>query len=250
MVQTKRGCAFQCTYCDYPDLEGRKIRLRDPSAVAREIVACASRPSVSHVFVVDAVFNVPRSHALAVCRELVALGSRVPWVCYVTPAGLDDEVAAAMAEAGCIGVEIGTDAGSPTTLARLKKPFAPSDVVAAQRALRAHGILDCHTFILGTPGETTAETEETLRFVDALDPGVAVFVTATEDREAKPLGPAARREELLRILDREARLRPRWVVPELGIRFGARLTDLMRRRGARGPTWLALARTRPRAPLE
>ncbi len=33
-VQTKRGCAFACNYCDYPDLEGRTIRMRDPEVVA------------------------------------------------------------------------------------------------------------------------------------------------------------------------------------------------------------------------
>lgn len=244
VVQTKRGCAFQCTYCDYPDLEGRKVRVRDPALVAREMIACASRPGVSHVFFVDAVFNVPRSHALAICRELRAQGSRVPWICYVTPAGLDDELAASMAAAGCIGVEIGTDAGSAATLERLKKPFGTDDVVCAQRALRAYGILDCHTFILGTRGETAEQTEETLRFADALDPGVAVFMTAVEDREARTIGHSSRRNEILTLLDREARARPRWVVPELGIRFGARLTSVMRRRGVRGPTWLALAATR------
>jgi len=36
-VQTKRGCPFQCIYCIYPQLEGRRYRLRSPEAVVREL---------------------------------------------------------------------------------------------------------------------------------------------------------------------------------------------------------------------
>src|SRR5262249_17523062 len=93
--QTKRGCAFHCTYCDYPDLEGRKVRLRSPEAIAEELVARAALSQVTHGFIVDSVFNVPRSHALAVCEALVRRGSPLPWVCYVSPASLDEEVVAA-----------------------------------------------------------------------------------------------------------------------------------------------------------
>src|SRR5439155_5543441 len=89
-VQTKRGCAFQCTYCDYPDLEGRKVRVRDPEAIADEIVARSKIPGVTHAFVVDSVFNVPPAHALAVCRALTARGSPLPWVCYGSPVAFDD----------------------------------------------------------------------------------------------------------------------------------------------------------------
>ena len=36
-VQTKRGCPFKCIYCIYPQLEGRRYRLRPPEAVVQEI---------------------------------------------------------------------------------------------------------------------------------------------------------------------------------------------------------------------
>src|SRR5205814_531153 len=52
-LQTKRGCAFACAYCDYPDLEGRKVRVRDPSTVADEMLARSKWPGVSHMFFVD-----------------------------------------------------------------------------------------------------------------------------------------------------------------------------------------------------
>jgi hypothetical protein len=243
-VQTKRGCAFSCTYCDYPDLEGKKVRTRSPERVADEIAARAAFPGVSHVFIVDSVFNVPRSHALAVCRALIERKVRVPWVAYVTPASLDEELVRTMAEAGCVGVEIGTDAGTARMLERLKKPFTLEQVRRAHDAFVRHGIAESHTFVLGAEDETALEARKTLEFVDELDPDVAVFVVFMEDREHLSIGRARHRDALLELLAREARTRPRWIVPELGIRFGDRIARVLRRRGVRGPSWLELARRR------
>jgi radical SAM superfamily enzyme YgiQ (UPF0313 family) len=243
-VQTKRGCAFQCAYCDYPDLEGRKVRVRDPEAVADEMLARSKASGVTHAFLVDSVFNVPRSHALAVCEALVARDVPLPWVCYASPASMDEEVARAMARAGCVGVEVGADSGTARVLERLRKPFDLAQVVRARAALRDAGIADCHTFVLGAEGETVEEARGTLRFVDELDPDVAVFVVFMEDREARGVGRARHRDALLELLAREAPTRPGWVVPELSIRFGGRLAQAVRRQKLMGPSWLHLARSR------
>lgn len=246
-IQTKRGCAFSCTYCDYPDLEGRRIRMRDPEVVAEEIAARAAVPGVSAVFLVDSVFNVPRTHALAICAGLERRGSPLPWVCYVTPASLDDELVRAMARAGCIGAEIGTDSGSTRVLARLRKPFSLDDVRRVRASFVRHGVSDAHTFVLGAEGETVAEAEETLAFVRELDPDVAVFVVFMEDREEHDGRGAPHREALLELLAREAPRHAGWVVPELGVRFGSKVRRIVSAQNLRGPAWVHLARARRRA---
>jgi radical SAM superfamily enzyme YgiQ (UPF0313 family) len=244
-VQTKRGCAFQCAYCDYPDLEGNKVRVRDPEKVADEVIARSKQKNVSYLFFVDSVFNVPRSHAIAVCNAIEKRGAPIPWVCYASPAGLDADVVAAMARAGCVGVEVGSDSGSPAILERLRKPFPLSQIVRAHELFRDHGIRECHTFVLGAMGETAEEAKETLRFVERLDPDVAVFMAFMEDREDRTIDRAPHREAILELLDREARRHDGWVVPELGIRFGEKITRIMQRNRLRGPSWLHL-----RAPLQ
>jgi radical SAM superfamily enzyme YgiQ (UPF0313 family) len=243
-VQTKRGCAFQCTYCDYPDLEGRKVRVRDPDAIADEMLERSKIPGVTHAFVVDSVFNVPPAHALAVCRALVARGSPHPWVCYGSPVAFDDALVRAMIEAGCVGVEIGSDAGTDRMLERLKKPFRLHHVLDTRDLFVKHGLLDCHTFVLGAEGETPEEARATLDFVTKMDPDVAVFIVFMEDREAHTPHRAPHRDALLDLLAREAPRRPGWIVPELGIRFGERVTRMVERQRLRGPAWVHLARQR------
>lgn len=241
-VQTKRGCGFLCEYCSYPDLEGSRVRVRDPERVADEIAARARVPGVSHVFLVDSVFNVPRWHALAVCRALEARGAPLPFVCYANPVGLDEELVSAMARAGCVGVEIGADAGTDRMLRRLRKPFRREDILRARALLRAAGIRDCHSFVLGAMDETEAEAQETLAFVDELRPDAAVFVVFMEDREDRGAGRATHRAALLALLAKEAPRRPNWSVPELGIRFGPQISRFLARRGLRGPAWLHMVR--------
>jgi radical SAM superfamily enzyme YgiQ (UPF0313 family) len=243
-LQTKRGCAFACAYCDYPDLEGSKVRVRDPAAVADEMLARSKVPGVTHMFFVDSVFNVPRSHAIAVCEQIALRDNPIPWVCYASPVALDEEVVRAMARAGCEGVEIGSDSGTSRMLSQLKKPFTLEQIERSHALFGRYGMHDCHTFVLGALDETADEVKETLAFVDKLDPAVAVFIVFMEDREKMTVHRALHRDAILRLLADEAPKRRGWVVPELGIRFGAKITEIVRRRGLRGPSWLHLARMR------
>jgi hypothetical protein len=243
-LQTKRGCAFACAYCGYPDLEGRKVRVRDPAAIADEMLERSNAPGVTHMFFVDSVFNVPRSHALAVCDEIVRRGNPLPWVCYASPVALDEEVVRAMARAGCQGVEIGSDTGTSRMLEQLKKPFTMTEIESSRALFREHGVHDCHTFVLGALDETAEEVRHTLDFVERLNPNVAVFIVFMEDRESMSVHRARHRDAILRLLADEAPKHPAWVVPELGIRFGAKINAIVKRRGLKGPSWLHLARMR------
>lgn len=241
-VQSKRGCAMRCDYCTYPAIEGRIIRRREAQQVAREWrEAVEAHPDISHVFVVDAVFNHPPSHARAVCEALVAEGLSHPWTCYLNPLGFDRSLAEAMARAGCAGVEIGSDSGTDAGLARLHKGFTTAQIRRAAADCRAAGIKDCHTFVLGTRGETLEDVERSLDFIESLDPFAAILMAYKDDHEAVDPGLARElgdfRQQVLAAIERRARSRPSWSVPSTGLRFDPRLFAYMRRAGARGPLW-------------
>lgn len=246
-VQTKRGCPLTCSYCTYPLIEGRASRLRPPARVADELEHVrAVAPEVDHVFVVDAVFNLPRSHAEAVCDALIARDLGLPWTCYVNPIELSPRLAAKMAAAGCAGMEVGADSGSEAVLRRLRKGFDTAAIRRLREVARGAGLKDCHTFLLGTPGETLDEVKRTLDFVVDLDPFAAILMVWNDERESLDPRLAAERAELrsevLAMLDAERHRHPRWVIPPLGHRFSERTFALLRRRGLSGPLWQHLDR--------
>jgi len=241
-VQTKRGCPLHCSYCTYPTIEGHQSRLRPPSHVADELQHIRlEAPEVDHFFVVDSVFNQPRRHALAVSDAVAERGIDLPWTCYANPLGFDGELAEHMVAAGCVGIEVGSDSGSDTVLEKLGKSFDAAAIREAHRVAESAGLLDCHTFLLGTPGETLDEVKRSLDFIVDLAPSAAILMVWNDDAEALVPPSASPRTELrqsiLDLLSAQAASQGRWVVPPLGKRFDARRFSLLRRRGLSGPLW-------------
>lgn len=248
-VQTKRGCSLHCDYCSYPIIEGRKIRLRDPRAVVDEMFAALeAHPSLSHMFIVDSVFNLPMRHAKDVCRELIARDWNLPWTCYANPIGFDEEFAELAARAGCAGMEIGSDAGSDTVLDKLKKGFTVDHICRLRDICAAAGIPDCHTFIVGTTGETIDDARQTIEFIADLDPHSAIINIWFDDYEALDPGLAEERRQLRTeieaLLSQHRHDFPNWSIPALGVNFDEKLFATLRRTGLRGPLWQHLRRGR------
>jgi radical SAM superfamily enzyme YgiQ (UPF0313 family) len=235
-VQTKRGCPLGCVYCIYPQLEGRRYRLRPPEAIVEEVEKVAARLKRGHFFFVDSVFNDPKGHALAVCAALARRRLKISWTAFCNPLGFDAEMARAMAHAGCSGVEFGLDVATPKMLEALGKPFGQEEIRIALKAAHDAGLPFVNYMLFGGPGETWADIQETQTFLNECAPACAVFASygirvyegtqlaklAAQDGTLKPgqdlfepayyLSPALaeRTEERL---DRISRQRPEWTSP-------------------------------------
>lgn len=241
-VQTKRGCSLSCDYCTYPLIEGRSYRLKDPEAVVEEMMACEHlNPLIKHFFIVDSVFNIPATHAKAICREMIRKGFHTPWTCYANPLSFDEELANLMSAAGCAGMEVGSDSGSTIILKRLRKGFTTDRIEMLRQLAASRNLKDCHTFILGTPGETMEDVRETLRFVDRLDPFAAVFMIWSDDgalvSSKKERDKVSMRSGICDELRSAAKTHPTWVVPELGLHFDRVFFQRLRKGGFVGPLW-------------
>ncbi len=259
-VQTKRGCPFKCTYCIYPKLEGRRYRLRPPEAVVQEIEMVSTQSRHRHFFFVDSVFNDPRAHALAVCRELSRRRLPVRWSAFCNPKGFDAELARNMKEAGCEGVEFGQDVASEKMLEAMDKPFGQAETRIAFQAAHDAGLPFAVFLLFGGPGETWADVEDTQKFLNSCSRANAVFATiglrvyeetplariAVRDGQVKPdqdlFQPAyylsaALAENTEGNLDRIARRREEWTSPadwrKPVVRLGQKVTVLLNVR----PQW-------------
>lgn len=241
-VQTKRGCPLRCEYCTYPVIEGRVGRTRAPEIVVDELeFIIETQPDLKHVFIVDSVFNLPRAHAKAVCREMIDRKLSIPWTCYVNPLGFDAELAELMAAAGCAGMEVGTDSGVDRMLKLLNKGFTTEHVRSLSKLAGDAGIPDCHTFLLGTPGETVDDVLQTLDFVIDLDPAGAILMAWIDEHES--LDPVlakqriALRDTVYELLDERKNEYPWWSIPSIGFNYDPALFDQLRKQGYHGPLW-------------
>jgi radical SAM superfamily enzyme YgiQ (UPF0313 family) len=177
----------------------------------------------------------------------------MPWTCYINPLTFDDELAELMAQAGCIGMEVGSDSGCDVVLQHLRKGFTTSHIRQLHALAQDAGIADCHTFILGTEGETIEHTRQTLAFIVDLDPFAAIIMIWVDDFEALDADYRAERqvlrESITELLKDSATAFPHWSIPSLGINFDETAFRMMREKGLRGPLWQHLRGRRKKASL-
>ena len=258
-IQTKRGCPFSCIYCTYPLLEGKGIRLRKTGDVVEELRNLIGDEGLDYVYFVDDIFNYPSSYAEALCREMVRNQVSVRWTAFVNPGFLSGNLLSWMKEAGCVGVEFGTDSGSGRMLKNYKKSFIGEDIVRASELCASLGVNHCHYLLFGGPGEDEETIEESFRLMDRLDPtaviamlGVRIYPGTEMERISRSEGILGQKSELIyphfyispmlggrleEIVREKALQRNRWIVPGLEVNVSQKLMEGIRRFGIRGPLW-------------
>ena len=172
--ETKRGCNRQCLYCADPLSKGPVPRSRKPSEVADEIESLLAQ-GIDVLHTCDAEFNVPRSHAMAVCEEMIrrSLGEKVRWYAYLAVTPFDAELAAAMRKAGCVGINFTGDSASEAMLSTYRQPHRKEDLATAVRLCRENGMKVMIDLLLGGPGETPQTAAETINFIKSISPDCA-----------------------------------------------------------------------------
>ena len=202
-VQSRRGCPNDCSYCSTARIQGRTIRCHSPLEVV-EAVGRLSRQGARRFYFVDNSFNLPESHALALCAGLAALEPKVTWRCIIYPERVSARLVRAMADAGCVEVSLGFESGSPRVLRELHKRFTPDDVRRTSDLLKAHGIRRRGFLLLGGPGETRETVEESLAFADSLGlddlrvtVGIRIYPGTPLARRALAEGVIASEDDLL-----------------------------------------------------
>jgi radical SAM superfamily enzyme YgiQ (UPF0313 family) len=170
-IETKRGCNRNCLYCVEPLAKGTAARLRFPSEVADEIEALLAQ-DIDVLHLCDSEFNVPVSHARAVCDEIIrrGLGERVRWYTYMAVTPFDSKLAGKMRRAGCVGINFASDAANPEMLATYRHRHRKEHLGEAVRLCRRHGISVMLDLLLGGPGETLETVAESIRFFQKIEP--------------------------------------------------------------------------------
>lgn len=258
-VQTKRGCVFKCSYCTYPLLEGKRFRVRDAVDVVDEIEEVQAEYGSHPIFFVDSILNFPRGHIESICEEILRRGLKIRWSCYATPVKLDRRQAKLMANAGCEGIELGTDAVDDEQLARLGKSFNADIAEQANRYCMEAGLRVCQTIIFGAPGETEASVRATCSALRKMRPTAVVAMTGVRLYPDTPLSQSLIEQGRVRQQDigllpafyidpavidflpgfliQQAREAGTWVLPGLVEPILPRSQRALRGLGISGPLW-------------
>lgn len=150
-VQSRRGCAFSCSYCTYSYLSGPGFRWRSVDRVIRDIKEL-EHLGVTRFQFVDSVFNVPEDYFEELLSALEKSGCGIHW-----SAWLDQNITRTQLErmksAGAVKVDFSPDAITDKGLKKLAKRGKAADLLPSVTSARKAGLQVGINFFNGNPGE-------------------------------------------------------------------------------------------------
>lgn len=179
---TSRGCPAKCCFCSIHNVWGRRFRYHSAARVIAEIETLVADYGVREIQFEDDNLTLRRRRIQDICRLIVERGIDITWS---TPNGvaayaLDEETLALMRAAGCHHITLGVESGSEHTLREIiGKPVQLERVPPIVRACRRLGMGVSAFFVLGFPGETRPQMQQTIDFALSLDVDTANFFIAT-----------------------------------------------------------------------
>ena len=203
-LETKRGCPEPCRYCVDPASKGRRVFTKPLATLLKEIRSLLDQ-GVNVFHLCDSEFNVPHEHAVAVCDAIRAegLADRIRWYTYAAPQGFREDLAHAMAGAGCAGINFGVDHCRAEILEALGRRHTAQDLERAAEAYHRAGIPFLFDLLLGGPGETRETLREAVELCRHLrvprvgvNVGIRVYPGTELAHQVKEQGPLADNPDL------------------------------------------------------
>ncbi|MDL2227613.1 cobalamin-dependent protein [Odoribacter sp. OttesenSCG-928-L07] len=127
-IQTKRGCPYNCIYCSYPIIDGKKVRTLEPQKVLENIIHLNKTLGINYLFFTDSIFNINNEYNNKLCNLIIDSKLNISWGAYFSPNNLTYEDLKLYKQAGLTHIEFGTDSLSDTQLRNYQKNFTFEDI--------------------------------------------------------------------------------------------------------------------------
>lgn len=162
---SSRGCPYKCTYCS-PVLRqsfGTRYRAQSAERVVEEMEVLSRRYGCGAFYFADDVTTLNRKRIYAMCSEIRRRRLRTHWIVQTRPDLLDRALLREMKSAGCTGVKFGVESGDEGVLDRIQRDIRRERILRAASDVHAEGLDLTAYFMVGHPGETADDVEQTFR---------------------------------------------------------------------------------------
>lgn len=162
-VQSKRGCPYDCSFCLYPYIEGKRVRYRPPAMVVQDISQHYHQWGARRFWFTDAQF-ITGKEAYPQCTEILerilAEKLEIEWSGYIRTSLITPELAKLMVRSGVGDLEVAITSGSQEVLNDLHMGFKLERLYDGCRYLAEAGFKG--KVILNYSLNSPKETEESL----------------------------------------------------------------------------------------
>jgi anaerobic magnesium-protoporphyrin IX monomethyl ester cyclase len=178
-IFTSRGCPYRCIYCH--DLFGKKFRGRKPELVYEEIKFLYDNYGIREFMIEDDIFNMDIERAKRICDLVIASNLKLGFQFGngVRLERFDEELMEKLARAGTHHMAIAIESANDRIQKLIRKNLKLGRTNEILDWARRYGIETLGFFMLGFPGETVAEINQTIRFACRSHFDEALFSIAT-----------------------------------------------------------------------
>ena len=160
-----RGCINRCSYCVdwymcWP------FRTRKKESVIAEIKHHLDTYGVNNIEFNDLLCNGNLPHIESLCESISAENFGINWISYAAiRKSMSDRLMQKMKQSGCNSLCYGVESGSDFVLKRMNKNYTKKDAANVLKMTHNAGILTRINIIVGFPGETNDDFQQTLDFI-------------------------------------------------------------------------------------
>ncbi|HXX58512.1 MAG TPA: B12 lower ligand biosynthesis radical SAM protein BzaD [Thermodesulfovibrionales bacterium] len=167
-IETKRGCPYECSYCVYPKLQGKRVRCRPPASVVDEMEFLHKEYGIESFHFTDPVVNIPRGHLEEICGEILRRKLKVRWDGFMREDQFNDRNASLFEKAGCECFSFSPDGLCQESLVALGKRLDEEDIFKAARIASKTDVISVYHFMANVPGETETTAQKGARMIERL----------------------------------------------------------------------------------
>jgi len=196
VIETSRGCTYDCNFCSINQMYGRTYRTFGIERILNDI-RDAKRRGARALMITDDNITLDGSRYKDICYAIV--DARLNSICYSVQASVrgiksTPGLVKAMAESGVKWVFLGIEGASDQMLAAMRKDvqYSSTDAADVVRELRERGIMVIGGFILGYPEDDEQTFRSTLDYALNIKVDIPLFQILT------PYPKTPIREELLK----------------------------------------------------
>ncbi len=163
---TSRSCPFQCSFCS-ETVQWGKYRKKKPHQVVTELKELRHRYGSQLFLLSDSLLN-PVINGIA--KELIESKESIYWEGWLRAdkAVCDINNTQLWRQGGFYHARIGAESGSPHVLKLMGKKITPTQIRDALFSLSQVGIKTSTLWIVGYPGETEQDFQQTLGLIEEL----------------------------------------------------------------------------------
>lgn len=178
-IITSRGCPFSCDYCSSSLIMGKKFRTRSPENVLDELEELVYKYKLKDIAFLDDIFMLNKKRANEIANEIKKRDLDINFVASSRVNTINKPLLESLKKSGMSTLYCGVESGSQRVLNLMKKGITLQQAKDGFKTAKEVGVNMVGSFILGYPGETAKEMNETIDFSIKLDPDYCQYSILT-----------------------------------------------------------------------